>query len=159
MKIYSGGQTGADRGGLNAALAVGMEIGGWCPKGRRAEDGRIPLKYPLKETATDDYPPRTEMNVKNSSATVIFSWGDTLSRGCRLTMRLAEKHKKPYILIEARDQSEEAAASKLATFLKQHNPEILNVAGNRESKAPGIELTVERVILMALANLGRGDDT
>jgi len=40
-KIVSRGQTGIDRGALDAALAAGFSCGGWCPADRRAEDGPI----------------------------------------------------------------------------------------------------------------------
>ena len=49
-RIVSGGQTGADRAAVDFAIEHGLMHGGWCPKGRRAEDGRIPDRYELKET-------------------------------------------------------------------------------------------------------------
>lgn len=73
IKIVSGGQTGADRAALDWALAHGVPCGGWCPKGRKAEDGPIDLKYPLKETPSSSYIQRTEWNVRDSDATVVFS--------------------------------------------------------------------------------------
>ena len=74
-KIISGGQTGADRAGLDVALDAGFPCGGWCPKGRKAEDGRIPDKYPLTETGSADYLKRTEKNVVDADGTVIFTFG------------------------------------------------------------------------------------
>lgn len=74
-KIVSGGQTGADRGGLDAAIELGIPHGGWCPKGRKSEDGVIPEKYLLKEMSSADYLKRTEQNVVDSDATVIFTYG------------------------------------------------------------------------------------
>ena len=75
LKIISGGQTGADRGGLDAAMDLGIEHGGWCPKGRRAEDGRIPDRYTLEETTSTDYTVRTEKNVEWADGTVVFTFG------------------------------------------------------------------------------------
>ena len=74
-QIISGGQTGADRGGLDAAMALGIPHGGWCPKGRLAEAGRIPDKYNLQETSTKNYLQRTERNVIDSTATILFCYG------------------------------------------------------------------------------------
>ncbi len=74
-RIVSGGQTGADRGGLDAAIELGIPHGGWCPKGRKSEDGTIPLIYQLVETSSSDYKVRTEKNVADSDATVIFTYG------------------------------------------------------------------------------------
>jgi putative molybdenum carrier protein len=79
IKIVSGGQTGADRAALDWALARGVPCGGWCPKGRKAEDGPIDLKYPLKETPSSSYLQRTEWNVRDSDATVVFSIEPTLT--------------------------------------------------------------------------------
>jgi hypothetical protein len=98
-KIVSGGQTGADRGGLDAAIELGIPHGGWCPKGRKAEDGAIPLTYDLTETGSADYRVRTEKNVLDSDATAIFTCGE-LSGGSKLTADLAEKHGKPWIHID-----------------------------------------------------------
>ncbi len=64
LKIVSGGQTGADRAALDFAIAHGIPQGGWCPKGRKAEDGPIPDRYQLKETPSDNYAQRTEWNVR-----------------------------------------------------------------------------------------------
>jgi hypothetical protein len=62
-KIVSGGQTGVDRAALDVALELELPCGGWCPKGRRAEDGRIPDRYPMEEASSPDYRVRTELNV------------------------------------------------------------------------------------------------
>jgi hypothetical protein len=71
IKIVSGGQTGADRAALDWALAHSVACGGWCSKGRKAENGPIDPKYPLKETPSDVYIQRTEWNVRDSDATVV----------------------------------------------------------------------------------------
>ena len=94
MKIISGGQTGVDRAALDAALETGIECGGFCPKGRRSEDGIIPEKYPLTETKTDQYPERTELNVKKSDATLVLIDGEA-DRGTALTISLCKLHHKP----------------------------------------------------------------
>ena len=133
-KIISGGQTGVDRAALDAALELGIPCGGWCPKGRRAEDGIIPLRYPLEETSSPDYPQRTEFNIQDSDGTLILAWGPPLG-GTLLTLKLARKHHKPYQLI---DLSEGGDAMRVRDWIKRSAVQILNVAGPRESEAPGI---------------------
>jgi len=66
-RIISGGQSGVDRAALDVAMEVGIPCGGWCPKGRRAEDGRIPAHYPLQEASSKEYPLRTRLNLFNYS--------------------------------------------------------------------------------------------
>ena len=94
-QLISGGQTGADRGGLEAALYCKVPHGGWCPKGRLAEDGPIPDKYNLQEMTNKDYLKRTEANVVDSDATVVFTYG-LPSGGSLRTVEFARKHGKPY---------------------------------------------------------------
>src|SRR5450759_2908555 len=104
IKIVSGGQTGADRGGLDAAIHCKIPHGGWCPQGRRAVDGVIPGKYLLQETASSDYLHRNEANVTDSDATLIFTIGK-LSGGSLKTMEFAQKHKKPVLHINIGEYS------------------------------------------------------
>ena len=101
LKIVSGGQTGADRAALDWAIANGVDYGGWCPKGRRSEDGTIPSQYQLQETLSTDYLQRTEWNVRDSDGTVIFSLGEHLTGGSWRTVEFAIKHRKPHIHISA----------------------------------------------------------
>jgi hypothetical protein len=81
LRIVSGGQTGADRAALDWAINAGLEHGGWCPKGRKAEDGVIRPQYVLKESSSANYVQRTEWNVRDSDGTVIFSLAEHLSGG------------------------------------------------------------------------------
>jgi Circularly permutated YpsA SLOG family len=133
-KIVSGGQTGAARAALDWALAHKVEFGGWCPKGRKAEDGPIDLKYPLKETPSASYLQRTEWNVRDSDATVLFSIEPTLTGGSKKTVDFARKHKKPRLHLCAADS---AAADKLKAFTEEHRVKILNVAGHGRATSPG----------------------
>jgi len=112
-----------------------VECGGWYPKGRKAEDGPIDPKYPLKETPTASYIQRTEWNVRDSDATVLLSIGPTLSGGSKKTMEFARKHKKPWLHLCA---GETDAAGKLRLFVENHRVKVLNVAGPRASKEPGV---------------------
>src|SRR5215510_11495654 len=97
--IISGGQTGADRGGLDAAGKLRIPRSGWCPRGRRAEDGRIPPEYPLKESSSSSYQDRTERNVTWADGTVVFTFG-TPTGGSALTLRLAERHRMPFLHLD-----------------------------------------------------------
>jgi hypothetical protein len=147
--IVSGGQTGVDRAALDASLELGISCGGWCPKGRRAEDGPIPDRYPLKETESGSYPVRTEMNVRDSDGTLILTWGRPTG-GTALTVRLARRHKKPSLVI---DLKKPADPSSLMNWLEKKQIEVLNVAGPRESEYPDISRLAFEFLLNALGTL------
>lgn len=134
-RVISGGQTGVDRGALDAAIAVGIDHGGWCPRGRLAEDGRIPERYHLQETASTEYVVRTEQNVITSEATLILHVG-TVSGGTKLTRRLSNKHQRPCRLVELTGAPDPGQTRQ---WLDELEVEILNVAGPRESSFPGLE--------------------
>ena len=104
-RIVSGGQTGADRAALDWALSHNLPCGGWCPKGRKAEDGTIDPKYPLKESSSASYLQRTEWNVRDSDATVLFSIAPSLGGGSKKTVEFAKKHNKPCLHLHARQQA------------------------------------------------------
>ena len=133
-KIISGGQTGVDRAALDVALELGIPLGGWCPKGRRAEDGTIPDSYPLQETSSSDYRVRTEKNVEDSDGTLILTWGSPTG-GTALTLKLAKRHHKPYFLVNLAGGGDSENVKRWGQATKIH---ILNVAGPREGEAPGI---------------------
>ena len=96
LKIVSGGQSGVDRAALDFALQYGILCGGWCPKGRKAEDGKIDEKYPLKETVDDNYNTRTKLNVEHSDGTLIF-FKKMPDKGTLLTIKFAEEFNKPVL--------------------------------------------------------------
>jgi hypothetical protein len=142
QKIVSGGQTGADRGALDAALNLGLSVGGWCPRGRRAEDGPIHSRYPLRETPSDDYAQRTEWNVRDSDATLILARAP-LTGGTALTRDLAERLGKPWLIL---DPAATDSSDRLRDWLAAHRVEVLNIAGPRESQEPGIGEEVRRFL-------------
>ncbi len=145
-KIISGGQTGADRGALDAALALGKPCGGWCPKGRRAEDGRIPDRYPLQEHVSSAYQARTEANVLDSDGTLVFCRGKPAG-GTALTIRLASRHKKPCLVVSLDGATDtEEMVRHIRRWGKTHGIRVLNVAGPRESEKPGIQAAVTSVM-------------
>ena len=125
--IVSGGQTGADRAALDWALKHNVPCGGWCPKGRKAEDGPIDSKYPLKETPSASYLQRTEWNVRDSDATVLFSIQPTLSGGSKRTMEFAMAHKKPNLHLCA---GETGTAEALKASLRSMASKCSSIAGN-----------------------------
>lgn len=133
-KVVSGGQTGVDRAGLDAAQAAGLPIGGYCPKGRLAEDGTVPERYPLIELESDRYASRTEKNVVESDGTLVLNCGE-LSDGTRATVDFARQHGRPYLVLQL-DQAPDLEECR--NWLKRHGLKTLNVAGPRESKCPGI---------------------
>jgi hypothetical protein len=148
-KIVSGGQTGVDRGALDAALVAGFECGGWCPSDRGAEDGVIPDRYPLSPPANaflpsedpsarqvaEQYRARTLKNVQDSDGTVILHNG-TLSGGTLLTQKLCMREKKPFIALDAQAMTKLRAAGAISEFLEEHAIQVLNVAGPRLSGWP-----------------------
>lgn len=136
-RVVSGGQTGVDRAALDAARAVGVPIGGWCPKGRWAEDGTIPESYPLQETPSADPLVRTTWNVRDSDGTLILHLGGPLRGGTAQTEKAARRLRKPCLVL-ALDRPADALAQEIAQWLKAQNIRVLNVAGPRESQAPGI---------------------
>ena len=148
-RIISGGQTGADRAALDWAISNNILHGGWCPMGRLAEDGRINPKYELDETPKTEYIQRTEWNVRDSDATVIFSIKPILT-GCSLaTKDLANIHGKPLLhLTESHSISENA--ENLRSFIKEHNIRVLNVAGPRNSGEPKVYQMVANILEKAM---------
>jgi hypothetical protein len=154
-RVISGGQTGADRGGLDGAIRVwGVcdRIGGWCPSGRRAEDGPIPLKYPLKETLEWDYPTRTKLNVQDSDGTVVFTYGDP-QRGSKLTLDLASQN-RAFLHIDLAIMSRTDAIEMIADWADATRIKVLNVAGSRQSSYEGIQEWVADVIEGVLLEIG-----
>lgn len=160
LRIVSGGQTGADRAGLDVALELGVPCGGACPAGRLAEDGRIPARYPLEETGSPDYQVRTEANVSASSGTVVFSFG-RLEGGSRLTAGLCRKHRRPCLHLDGETLPPEEAAGLLADFVGEGmavsgGRYVLNVAGQRASREPRVHGFARDVLRRALGILRPG---
>jgi len=134
--IISGGQRGADHGGLVAAALAGICTGGWAPKGFRTEAGPDPSlrEFGLSETDTADYRKRTLANIQDSDATVLLA-SNPDSAGSKQTLQFAKNAGKPILTV---DPFAEDASAQIATFLRLHRPLTVNVAGNRESVCPGI---------------------
>ena len=134
QKIVSGGQTGVDRAALDAAMAYDVSVGGWCPDGRRAEDGPIPDRYPLQETPSEAYEQRTAWNVRDSDGTLIITDG-TLDGGTALTMTEARRQGRAVLHVRTTDP---VPVEMIRAWGEEHDVRVLNVAGPRASEVQGI---------------------
>ncbi len=147
--IVSGGQTGADRVALDWAIRNNVPHSGWCPRGRKAEDGPLDAKYLLQETESAGYLQRTRKNVIDSDGTLIVNVGK-LDGGTLATAKLAQKLEKPHIVVQLDSGAGDEAVQQLMAWLKRESISVLNIAGPRESKRPGIySLTNELLDLAA----------
>jgi len=146
-KIVSGGQTGVDRAALDVAIFREIPHGGWCPKGRRAEDGAIPEIYQLKETDSIDYSIRTEQNVIESDGTLIL-YSKVLKGGTELTRRFAKQHQRPHLCIDLSEpDNDRSSQTKTRIWLADHNIGVLNIAGPRASSCAEIAKRAESFLL------------
>ena len=127
-KIISGGQTGVDRAALDVALELAIPCGGWCPLGRRSEDGAIPDHYPLQEAPTANYADRTALNVRDSDATLILAKAP-LRGGTALTQKFAERYRRPCLVVDPREAK---SVAMVLEWLTANHVKVLNVAGPRE---------------------------
>lgn len=146
MKIISGGQTGADRAALDAAIHLGIPHGGWLPSGRKTEDGPLPAAYSLREMDSDRYRDRTEQNIIDSDGTLIFSYGP-LTGGSALTESLAIRHDRPCLVIDLELVPGAEAVAAIETWLQRYAVSVLNVAGPRASGEPRIYHAVYNLLL------------
>ena len=145
-KIISGGQTGVDRAALDFAIAHNIAHGGWCPRGRLAEDGVIELRYALKETPEAEYKQRTEWNVRDSDGTVIFTSGSELAGGSAATRDFAIAYGKPWLHLSETSETVSSAARKLDDFILRNGIRVLNIAGPRLSTEPKARFFAHQVL-------------
>lgn len=150
-KVISGGQTGVDRAGLDAAINAGIPIGGYCPKGRLAEDGTVPDKYPMIEMDSSESYYRTEKNVIESDGTLIINKGE-LTEGTRLTYDFTVKYGKPSLIVQL-DTTEIIKPEQVIRWIDGQYINVLNVAGPRESKYPGGIYTEALTFLESVLNV------
>lgn len=137
LTIVSGGQTGADRAALDFAIARDIPHGGWCPLGRRAEDGVLDPRYQLRETESKNCRQRTRRNVADGDATLILNLGE-LADGSLATRQFAERANKPVCVVALDADDLAAEVARVDEWLAAHSIAVLNVAGPRESKRPGV---------------------
>jgi hypothetical protein len=140
-RIVSGGQTGADRAALDWAIEHGIKHGGFCPRGRKAEDGIIPERYRLIQTRLADLRERTAANVKAGDATLVFIGTSKLGGGSRVTVDFCISLNKPHLIVTPK-----TTVDQVAQFLTTHQPKVLNVAGTRASKSPDIYKRVKTIL-------------
>jgi hypothetical protein len=146
LRVVSGGQTGVDRAALDAALELSLPCGGWCPRGRLAEDGRIPARYPLDETPDADPAERTAWNVRDADATLILAHGP-LRGGTALARACSEREGRPLRVV---DLAEPPPAGDVRAWIRGVGARVLNVAGPRESESPGIQAAAFAYLLEVL---------
>lgn len=155
-RLVSGGQTGVDRAALDVALELGIPCGGWCPRGRKSESGPIPARYPLRETPTSAYPERTERNVRDADGTLVLT-RRAPKGGTGLTVSLARRVGRPVRVVDLEEPPE---AADIVAWLEREGVGVLNVAGPRESEAPGIHdqavLFLRELLSQAAADVQRG---
>lgn len=160
MKVISGCQTGADEAGLRAAYSLGIPTGGTMPKGWKTQAGPRPdlgELYGLEESRSEKYPPRTKKNVKDSDVTILF--GDMNSRGCKLTIKYCDELNKPYHIVPffgVYPENFNELVDNLFEFLLQHNPKVINVAGNREESNENIGVFTFYVMFYILQKYSEG---
>jgi hypothetical protein len=154
-KLVSGGQTGVDRAALDVALDLGIPCGGWCPRGRKAEDGAIPTRYPLVETRSDDYSQRTKWNIRDSDRTLILTWGEPTG-GTLLTIDECRSTGKPHLVIDLSDEENDAEAVEAARkwIARNMTGGVLNLAGPRASAYPGVYEKARRFLQVVLGKAG-----
>jgi len=148
-RLISGGQTGVDRGALEAAIQRGFPHGGWCPLGRRAEDGPIPSRFELQETATKAYGERTAQNVRIADGTLILKRGP-LTGGTAFTCKLAREYGRPLLVVDLGCHPDPGP---VADWIRRQAIKVLNVAGPRESGAPGIQHQAQQFVAALLSAL------
>lgn len=149
-KLISGGQTGADRAGLDVAIALGIAYGGSIPSGRRTEDGHLPARYErMTELGSRHYQVRTEKNVIDADATLLFT-GKKVGSGSALTKKVAEKYHKALLHINLGKKTDAEAVAEIIPWLEETRPGVLNIAGSREAEAGGVYDRVCAVLTQVL---------
>jgi hypothetical protein len=151
--IISGGQTGADRGALDAAMELQILHGGWCPRDRRTEDGRAPERYALCETSSSDYPARTRRNIEDSEGTLLVTRG-TPDGGSLLTLRIAARLSRLLLHIDLNTLPLEVAVQEIREWMVLHQVNVLNVAGPCESHCAGIGEDTRLLLVAAFKQKG-----
>lgn len=149
MKIVTGGQTGVDMAALQFASDTGIAYGGWVPKGRTNEAGRIPRKFKgLTQTRSSNVSERTKLNVLACDALLVFIDGST-SPGTQLTIDFAQQVNKPVLVVDTRNSPDRCAID-IRTWLSTHRPDVLNIAGPRQSQSPNIGARVTDILHLSL---------
>lgn len=148
--IVAGGQTGAERAALDAALELGLGCGGWCPQGRVSEEGSIPERYPLQEQESASFIARIDANVKDSDGTLVFAFGDR-SGGVDLTIKAARKRKKPHFVFDLQEDPSNAGLDSVWDWGREKKVSVLNVTGPREGQIPGCYAVVKDLLQTLLA--------
>ena len=155
LTLVSGGQTGVDRAALDYCLDHRMSCGGWCPQSRKAEDGTIPLKYPVKELPGTSYKKRTAANVRDSDATVIIFFREMIG-GTLKSFEFVRKMEKPFLLLDMSVLDPSSAADRLLRFFGKYHPQTINFSGPRQSDWPEAYTTCYQILQNAFSRNQKG---
>jgi hypothetical protein len=155
LEVWSGGQTGVDRAALDAALDLGLPIGGWVPRGRLAEDGQVPARYGrLREAESPEYATRTRLNVQDTDATLVLRMGPATG-GTLETLETARGLGRPLLEIDLEATDPAGAAMRVIQWLEglsTTRPFLrLNVAGPRASQVPTSYARAKAVLELVFA--------
>ena len=154
IKIISSGQTGVDRAALDAALENDIACGGWCPKGRLAEDGPIAAKYPLVETETLSHAKSSELNVVDSDGTLLLNWG-SLGGGSIKKAALVTRLKKPLRVLNL---NENPKMDDVEAWAIRFKIRVLNVSGPKASEVANAYVDAKAFITQLLIGDGTEAD-
>ena len=147
LRIVTGGQTGVDRAAMHVAFALGLPLGGWCPRGRRALDGPIDSAWPLQETPAATYAQRTRWNVLDSDATLLLAANRTLTGGTRLTRELADELGRDSRVVDPACDATEP----IKLWIVEQGIRTLNIAGPRERRDGRVQPLAEAWLTELLA--------
>lgn len=151
-KVISGGQTGVDRAALDAAISLGIPTGGWCPKGRLAEDGRIEDKYPLTETLSSDTAQRTEWNIRDSDGSLVIVWNPMPKDGTVFALECLKKWKKPHLVINL-SETPKPKIEDIVKWIQENNIKVISIGGPRGSFAKNVYTDAFDLICKILSQL------
>jgi hypothetical protein len=144
-KIISGGQPGAEKAALDAALKLGVPHSGWAYKGRKTEEGHLPEQYKVKETIDKSFSSRIEKNVLDAAGVVIFSYGKLII-GLKMVEELASKHKRPCLHVDLNESPRNIAAATIRAWMTKNETEVVYFTGQKPVEDSDIYSEVIRII-------------
>jgi len=153
--IFSGGESGAERAALDFAVELKVFHGGYCAKGRVAEDGKVPERYDLREAASTEYAERLWLNVSQADATAIFDGLPSARRRPETVLAVAacKRCRQPFMVFSAFPH-EEMEMREFRSFVRAYRPSVLYITGNSESQLRGTYSHVKSVLMATVSSMG-----